>query len=68
MKYIWIVMLIIVELIWFAFSLKDFIETAKQYKIKHILDSLEVYTISFIFFNLFMLFGYSLGVFIKGLG
>lgn len=68
MKYIWIVMLIIVELIWFAFSLKDFIETAKQYKIKHILDSLEAYTYSFIIVHLCVLFGYSLGLFIQGLG
>lgn len=68
MKYIWIVMLIIVEIIWFVFSLKDFIETAKQYKIKYILDSLEAYTVGFIFFNLCLLFSYSLGLFIKGLG
>lgn len=68
MKYIWIVMLIIVEIIWFVFSLKDFIETAKQYKIKYILDSLEGYTYSFIIVHLCVLFGYSLGLFIQGLG
>ena len=61
-------MLVIVEIIWFVFSLKDFIETAKQYKIKYILDSLEAYTYSFIMVHLCLLFGYSLGLFIQGLG
>ncbi len=68
MKYIWIVMLIIIDIIWFIASLKDFVETAKHIKIKYILDSLEEYTVSFILFHLFILFGYSLGLFIKGLG
>lgn len=68
MKYIWIVMLIIVEIIWFIFSLKDFIETVKLIRIKYILDSLEEYTISFIILHLVMLFGYSLCLFIQGLG
>lgn len=68
MKYIWIVMLIIVEIIWFVFSLKDFIKTVKLYKIKYILDLLEGYTVSFIIVHLCLLFGYSLALFIKGLG
>lgn len=66
MKYVWIVMLIIVEIIWFILSLKDFIYTAKRYKIEYILDSLEGYTVSFIMVHLGLLFGYSLAVFIKG--
>lgn len=68
MKYIWIVMLIIVEIIWFIFSLKDFIETAKRIRIKYIFDSLEGYTYSFIIVHLCLLFSYSLGLFIQGLG
>ena len=68
MKYIWIIMLIIADIIWFIASLKDFIKTAKQFKAKYILDSIEEYTFSFILLHLLMLFGYSLALFIKGLG
>jgi len=68
MKYIWIIMLIIADIIWFIASLIDFIDTAKTIKIKYILDSLEDYTVNFILFHLLALFGISLGLFIKGLG
>ena len=68
MKYIWIVMLIIAGIIWFIASLKDFIKTARRFKIKYILESLEEYTVWFIFVLLFVLFVYSLSVFIEGLG
>ena len=68
MKYVWIVMLIIVETIWFIFSLKDFIKTYKLIRFKtHIFEYLEVYTTSFIIFNLCLLFTYSLTEFIKGI-
>ena len=67
MKYVWIVMLIIGEIIWFIFSLKDFIETARFFKARYVLESLKGYTISFIIFHLFILFTYSLTEFIKGL-
>ena len=71
MKYVWIVMLIIGEIIWFIFSLKDFIETfaktARFFKARYVLESLEGYTIGFIIFNLCLLFAYSLTEFIKGL-
>ena len=68
MKYIWIVMLIIIDIIWFIVSLEDFVETARRIRIKYILESLEEYTVGFILLHLLMLFGYSLGLFIKGLG
>lgn len=70
MKYVWIVMLIIVEIIWSIFSIKDFTYTAKRYKYYYIwemLKMLEGYTISFIIVHLCLLFGYSLALFIKGL-
>lgn len=67
MKYIWIVMLIIIYIIWFIASLKDFIKTAKQIKIKYIFDSLEEYTTVFIILHLALLFVYSLAVFIEGI-
>lgn len=67
MKYIWIGMLIIAEIIWFIVSLKDFIETARHIRIKYILDSLAGYTVGFIFGHLFALFSYSLYVFIEGM-
>lgn len=67
MKYIWIVMLIIAYVIWFIASLKDFIKTAKQIKIKYIFDSLEEYTTVFIILHLALLFGYSLAIFIEGI-
>lgn len=66
MKYIWIVMLSILYLIWLIASLKDFIKTAKYIKIKYIMDSLEEYTVLFIIVHLALLFGYSLAVFLKG--
>ena len=68
MKYIWIVMLIIIEIIWLIASLKDFIEVARRNKFKYIFELLEAYTVGFIYLHLFVLFGYSLGLFIKGLG
>lgn len=68
MKYIWIIMLVIVEIIWFVFSLKDFIESVKQCKIKYIWNGLNGYTYAFIIVHLCVLFGYSLGLFIRGLG
>ena len=61
-------MLIIGEIIWFIFSLKDFIKTYKLLRFKtHIFEWLEEYTIGFIIFNLCLLFTYSLTEFIKGL-
>ena len=68
MKYVWIVMLIIADIIWFIFSVEDFIETTRRFKIKYILEALEEYTVGFILLHVLMLFGYSLGLFIKGLG
>lgn len=68
MKYIWIIMLAIVYIIWLIASLTDFIKTARHIRIKYILDSLEEYTIVFIFLHLALLFGYSLAVFIGGMG
>lgn len=73
MKYVWIVMLIIAEIIWFIFSLKDFIETIRiertrrEIKIARIFDSLEGYTDSYIILHLCLLFTYSLTEFIEGL-
>lgn len=64
MKYIWIVMLIIAEIIWFIASLKDFIKTAKRLSIKRVLNSLEMYTVVFIILHLLSLFIYSLSLFI----
>jgi hypothetical protein len=61
-------MLIIIDIIWFIVSLKDFVETARRFRLKYILESLEEYTVGFILLHLLMLFGCSLGLFIKGLG
>lgn len=63
MKYIWIIMLIIVEIVWFIFSLKDFINTSKQFK-SNIFETLEVYSSTFIVFHLIILFLYSLYLFL----
>ena len=67
MKYIWIVMLIIIEITWSIFSIKDFIYTVKHYKPCYIWEMLENYTVVFIIVNLCLLFGYSLALFIKEL-
>lgn len=70
MKYIWIIILIIAEIIWLLFSIKDAIYTYKFIK-KHnhisfneYMDWLEGYTISFIVLHLSFLFVYSLIIFI----
>jgi len=67
MKYIWIVMLIITEIIWSIASLKDFIKTAKRFKIKYVWNALNGYTVGFIIVHLIALFTYSLYLFIKGI-
>ena len=67
MRYIWIIMLIIVEIIWFIFSLKDFIETARRFRLKYILEALEEYTVVFIIIHLLALFLYSFYVFVEGI-
>ena len=67
MKYIWIVMLIIIDIIWFIASLEDFIKTARQFRIKYIFEALEEYTVFFILLHLLVLFAYSLTLFIEGI-
>ena len=67
MKYIWIVMLLIIYIIWFITSLKDFLKTARYFKPKAIIDHLQDYTFWFILVHLLTLFSYSLCVFIEGL-
>lgn len=66
MKYLWIIILIIIDIIWFIVSLIDFIKTARRTKINHILDELEDYTTSFMILHLIGLFVYSLSLFILG--
>lgn len=68
MKYIWIVMLIIADIIWLIASVEDFIKTARRFKIKYIFIALEEYTVVFILLHLLALFIYSLSLFIKGIG
>ena len=68
MRYIWIVMLIIIDIIWFIVSLIDFIKTAKRVRFPFVFEVLEEYTVWFIFLHLFALFVYSLCVFVDGLG
>jgi hypothetical protein len=68
MKYVWIVMLIIADIIWLIASAEDFIETARRFKIKYILKYLEDYTVGFMLLHLLLLFVYSLSVFIQGMG
>ena len=67
MKYIWIVMLIILDIIWFIISLKDFIKTARRFKFPFVFEALEDYTVIFIALHLAILFSYSLWLFIEGL-
>ena len=65
MKYIWIAMLIVIYIIWFIASFKDFIETIKQIEIKYVWDSLEDYTIFFIVMHVLALFSYSFAMFFE---
>ena len=44
-----------------------YIKTARFFKARYVLESLEGYTICFIIFNLCLLFSYSLTEFIKGI-
>ena len=68
MRYIWIIMLIIADIIWFIASLIDFIKTAKRFRFPFMFDALEEYTVWFILVHLLGLFIYSLFVFIQGMG
>ena len=67
MKYIWIVMLIILDIIWFIISLKDFIKTDRYFKFPFVFEALEEYTVAFILLHLSILFFYSLILFVEGL-
>lgn len=67
MKYIWIIMLIIADIIWFIASLIDFIKTAKRFRFPFMFEALEEYTDWFILGHLFALFSYSLYVFLSGM-
>lgn len=68
MKYIWIIMLIIADIIWFIASLINFIKTAKRFGFPFMFEAVEEYTILFIFSHLAILFGYSLVLFMKEMG
>lgn len=68
MRYIWIVMIIILEIIWIITSAKDFVKTCRNYKINLLLDNLDWYTLAFILVHLIALFGYSLSLFVKERG
>lgn len=64
MKYIWIVMLIIIDIIWLIASVVDFIETVRRFRLKYIFEALEEYTVGFIVLHLLVLFVISLGLFL----
>lgn len=63
MKYIWIIMLAIVYLIWGIASLKDFLYCRKRFK--HPLDYVRDYTLSFMLVNIGGLFLASLFMWLK---
>ena len=58
-------MLLIIYIIWGIASIRDFIHTAKIFRKIYILRELEDYTTGFIFFNLLVLFLYSILMFYK---
>lgn len=59
MRYIWIFMLIIAELIWAIYSIKDFIYCTKRFH--NPIEHIEEYTAVFIFVHSVFLFMISLG-------
>ena len=63
MKYIWMIMLGIIYLIWGVCSVKDFLYCRKTFTDP--LDNCEGYTIIFIFLNIGLLFILSLGMWLK---
>jgi hypothetical protein len=65
MKYLWIIMLIALEIFWFITSLIDFIKTSRRYKIKYILTSLDDSTCFYILIHVMALFAYSVYLFFK---
>lgn len=76
MQYIWMIMLILIDLIWFILSFVDLVSTIKFIKentfytnvikfIKLVMAELEEYTTGFFCFNVFVLFCMSLGVWLN---
>lgn len=66
MKYIWIVMLIIIEVIWLIASVKDVYDRLNgMWKFPYCLKHMEIYTYAFIIFHLVVVFGYSLGLYLE---
>lgn len=66
MKYVWIIILGIVYLIWLIAVVKDIVETVKLFKLKWVLIELEDYSKGFLLIHLFILFGYSVYMWFAG--
>lgn len=66
MKYIWLVMLIIIEVIWLIATIKDVYEQINgMWKFPYCLEFLEWYSYAFIIVHLVVVFGYSLGLYLE---
>ncbi len=63
MKYIWIVMILIAELIWCVYSVKDYIYCRKNFA--HPIQHVEEYTAFFIIVHLIGLFAISLALWLE---
>ena len=64
MKYVWIIMLIIIYVIWLIATIEDVYTEIKDgvYRFPYCLEHLELYSYAFIMAHLFTLFIYSLYV------
>lgn len=63
MQYIWIVMLIIFEIIWCIYSVKDIIYCCKHFT--HPIQCFEDYTNLFIVIHIMVIFGISFGLWLE---
>ena len=67
MKYIWIVMLVILEIIWLIYVIKDIYDTSRIFRWRFVIENLDELTFTWIIFHIIIplatLFIYSMGKF-----
>lgn len=69
MKYVWVIMLVVILIIWTIYAIKDIAHCIKRYKgypLNYIICSFEFSTYVLIFSILVSIFAYSLILYIKG--
>ena len=66
MKYVWLIMLIILYVIWLIATIKDVYDRLNGFwKFPYCLKYMEWYSYAFIILHLLFVFGYSLGLYLE---